>query len=143
MAQVMSGNARWTLDGKTVFHATECTLSFSRQMKERNTKDTDGREVAKGIKSFTLSTSTLATYNAEGEETHDFGSLFDLYNDDSDTKISVEFVPDEVDATFKLTGQAVITSLEGSFTVEEDGTSSLTMEGGAMTKVALPVVPAG
>lgn len=140
MAKVMSGNARWSLDGKTVYHATECSLNFSRATKERNTKDTDGREVAKGIKSFSLSTSALATYDGDGVETNDFGDLFDLYNDDTDTKIAIEFLPDEEDATFKLTGEAIITSLEGSFTNEEDGTSSLTMEGGAMTKVALPVV---
>ena len=136
--KVMSGNGRFTLDGKTVYHATECTLSLSRETKERSTKDTDGRELGKGIKSFSMSTSALAVYGSDGAQTHDFGGLFDMYNDDSDTPVSLEFVPDEGDATFKFTGSGIITSLEGSFTNEEDGTSSLTIEGGAMTKVAIP-----
>lgn len=130
----MSGNARFTFDGKTLYHATECSFSFTRATRERATKDTNGRELAKGIKSFSLTASSLATYDSDGVESHDLGSLFDMYNDDSDTPIQVEFVPDESDGTFKFSGTGIMTSLEGTFTNEEDGTSSLTIEGGAMTK---------
>lgn len=135
MAEIISGNARFTVDGKTVYHATECTISLTRETRERSTKDTNGRVLAKGAKSFSLSISALATYNIDGIETNDFGDLFDLYNDDSDTQIPVVFTPDEDDAAFTLEGVGIITSLEGSFTNEEDGTSSLTIEGGAITKV--------
>lgn len=130
--KVMSGNARWTLDGNTVYHAMECTISLTRETKQRYTKDTDGREVAKGVKSFSLSISSLATYGGDGTSSSDLRALFKLYNDDTDTKIPLEFVPDEADADWKLIGEGVITSLEGGFTNEEDGTSSMTIEGGAM-----------
>ena len=137
----MSGNLRLTLDGKTVYHATEATLSLSRATKERSTKDTDGREIAKGIKSFTATASALGVYASDGVDTNDFGALFDLFNDDTDSTIAVEFVPDEADATFKLGGSAIITSLELNAPNEEDSTASITLEGGAMTKTALPVTP--
>ena len=134
----MSGNARFTLDGKTVYHATTCSLSFTRETKERATKDIVGRELAKGIKSFSASISSLVTYNGDGVQTNDFGDLFDMYNDDSDTKITLVFTPDETLTTgensFTLTGEGIITDLQGDFANEEDGTASLTIQGGAMTK---------
>lgn len=139
--KVMSGNMRLTLDGSTVYHATEASLTLSRETKERSTKDTDGREVAKGIKSFSASASALGTYGSDGvDATHDFEALFDLYNDDTDTRVQVEFVPDEGDAVFKLQGFGIITSLELNAPNEEDSTASISIEGGAMTKVTLPVV---
>ena len=131
--KVMSGNARWTLDGKTVYHAQSCTISLTRALKERTSKDIKGRQVAKGIKSFSLSVSALATYGSDGTETHDFRSLFKAYNNDDDVRIPIEFIPDEADAAWKLVGDGVITDLSGDFANQEDGTSSLTMEGGAMT----------
>ncbi len=134
--KVMSGNLRLTLDGKTIFHAMNCSLNMSRDFKERATKDTTGTERAKGTKSWTASFDGLATY-AGGTTAHDFASLFDLYNDDTDTPIEVEFVPDETDATHIMTGEGFIDSLEGSFPNDEDGTISLSVVGsGAMTKVA-------
>lgn len=131
--KVMSGNARWTLDGKTVYHAQNCTINLTRALKERTSKDIEGRQVAKGIKSFSISISALATYGSDGTETHDFRALFKLYNDDTDTQIPLEFIPDEADSLWKLVGEGVITDLSGDFTNQEDGTSSMTIEGGAMT----------
>ena len=137
--KVMSGNARWSLDGKTVFHATECTLSLTRATKERSTKDTDGRELAKGIKSFSLSSSHLVVYGSDGIASNDFAALTDIFNDDTDTRIAVVFTPSETDKEYTLEGEGIMTSLEGNFVNEEDGTSSLTIEGGSMTKVEVVV----
>lgn len=141
--KIMSGNARFTLDGKTVYHATTCSLSFTRETKERATKDIEGKELAKGIKSFSASISSLVTYNGDGTKTNDFGDLFDMYNDDSDAKITLVFTPDEADtaatptgtdSTYTLTGDGIITDLSGDFANEEDGSSSMTIAGGAMVK---------
>lgn len=134
--KVMSGNLRLTLDGKTIFHAINCSLSMSREFKERATKDTTGTERAKGTKSWTASFDGLAVY-AGGTTSEDFASLFDLYDDDTDTPIDVEFVQDESDAEYVMTGEGFIDSLEGTFPNDEDGTISLSIVGsGAMTKVS-------
>lgn len=136
--KVMSGNLRLTLADKTVYHSTECSLSMSREFKERATKDTDGTERAKGIKSWSASASGLAVYNGDGIESHDFYAIFDLYNDDTDAPIVIEFVPEEADATYKLVGNGFIESLENTSTNEEDGQASISITGsGAMSKEEL------
>lgn len=131
----MSGNLRITLDSNTVYHSTECALTMSREFKERATKDTDGTERAKGVKSWSASTSALAVYGGDGTGTSDFYALFDLYNDDTDTPIVIEFVPHESDATYKLTGLGFIESLEMNAANEEDATASISITGsGAIVK---------
>lgn len=136
--KVISGNLRLTVDGKTIFHATNCGLDMTRDFKERATKDTTGTERAKGTKSWTASFDGLATY-AGGTTSQDFASLFDLYDDDGVTPIDVEFVPSEADKEYTFVGEGFIDSLSGSFPNDEDGTISLSIVGnGAMTKVAVP-----
>ena len=71
--KVMNGNLRMTLDEKTIYHSTECSVSLTREIRERSTKDTDGVERAKGQKSFSGSASALAVYLSDGEDAHDFG----------------------------------------------------------------------
>jgi hypothetical protein len=138
--KVISGNLRMTLDDKTVFHSTECSLTVTREIRERSTKDTDGIERAKGQKSFSGSASSLAVYKGDGEGTHDFGALFDLYDDDDDVAIPIEFVPSEGDATFMFKGECIIESLELNLAVEEDGTASISFSGSkTLKKVALPL----
>ena len=136
--KVISGNMRLTLDGDTVYHSTSCSLSLSREFKERATKDTTGTERAKGIKSWTASVEGLGTYDGDGTGTVDFYAIFDLYTDDTDTPIDVEFVPDEGDATYKLTGEAFIESVEKTMPNEEDSTISISLVGnGAMAKASI------
>ena len=136
--KVISGNLRLNVDGKEIFHATDCSLSMTREFKERATKDTTGTERAKGTKSWTASFNGLAVY-AGGTTSQDFASLFDLYDDDTDTPIDVEFVPSEPDAEYTFVGQGFIDSLDGNFPNDEDGTISLSIVGsGAMTKVPIP-----
>jgi hypothetical protein len=136
--KIMSGNLRLTLGDGTVFHSTECSFQLSRELKERITKDTDGVQVSKGKKRWTASISGLATYGGDGVGTKDFFALFDLYDDDTDTTIAIEFVPDETDAGFKLAGTAVISDLELTAPVEEDATISCSLSGSnKMNKVAI------
>jgi hypothetical protein len=136
--KVTSGDLRLNLNGKTIFHATDCSLSMSRDFKERATKDTTGTERAKGTKSWSASYNGLAVHASDGVNTHDFIALFDLYNDDTATPIEVEFIPVDADATHIMTGAGFIDSLDGTFTNDEDGTISLSIVGsGAMTKVII------
>ncbi|HET8885235.1 MAG TPA: phage tail tube protein [Salinimicrobium sp.] len=131
--KVISGNLRLTLDDGSIFHATECSLTMTRELKERSTKDTDGIERSKGIKSWSASASALAVYGSDGTGTNDFAALFNLYNDDTDTLVAVEFVQDETDAVYKFVGSAIIESLEMNAANEEDATASISLSGsGAM-----------
>lgn len=136
--KVISGDLRVTLDGKTFYHSTSCSLSLSRELKERATKDTTGTERAKGTKSWSMSADGLGVYNGDGSDSLDLFGLFDAYDDDTDTPISVEFVPDEGDAAFKFAGEGILDSLEGTFGNDEDATASISISGsGALTKVTL------
>ena len=138
--KVISGNIRITLDEKTVYHATECSINLSREVRTRSTKDTNGIQKAKGQTDWTGSTSSLAVYNSDGSGTNDFGALFDLFYDDADTVVPFEFVPSEGDATFMFEGNCIIDSLELNGTVEEDGTASMSFSGSEkLVKVALPI----
>lgn len=136
--KVISGNMRITLDGDTVYHSTSCSLSLSRDFKERATKDTNGTERAKGIKSWTATVEGLGVYGSDGTGTVDFYAIFDAYDSDVDAPLDIEFVPDEADAGFKLVGEGFIESVEKTMPNEEDSTISVSILGnGSMTKEAL------
>ncbi|WP_121665240.1 phage tail tube protein [Mesonia aquimarina] len=127
--KVINGELRLTLDDGTVYHATSCSLSLTREIRDRITKDTDGIERAKGKKSWTATMDALATYNGDGTDTNDFFLVFDMYDDDSTDSIAIEFVPDEDDATYKLTGTAFISQLDLTAPVNEDATTSISLSG--------------
>ena len=138
--KVISGNLRLVLDSKTIYHATESSLSLSREVRERSTKDTDGIQRAKGIKSFEASASALGVYGSDGADTSDFEALFDIYDDDITESVDIQFIPDESDATVAYEGKAIITALEGNFANEEDATVSITLSGSeTLKKVTLPL----
>jgi hypothetical protein len=135
--KVISGDMRLTFGDKTVYHSITCDLSLGRDFKDRATKDTTGTERAKGTKNWSATLSGLATYDGDGIGTLDFFGLFDLYDDDTDVPVAVEFVPSEGDATWKLQGDGFIT-LDGTFSNDEDGTISIAVTGsGSMAKVAV------
>jgi hypothetical protein len=137
--KVISGNMRITIDGKTVFHSTSCSLSLNREFNERATKDTNGTERAKSTKSWTASVEGLAVYGSDGTGTKDFFAIFDAYDSDVDAPLDVEFVPDETDADYKLVGEGFIESVEKTMANDEDATISVSILGnGSMTKEALP-----
>jgi len=138
--KVMSGNLRIVLDGKTIFHATESSLSLSREVRERSTKDTDGIQRAKGIKSFEASASALGVYGADNASTLDFEGLFDIYDDDvMYENVPIQFIPDENETNVAYEGLAIITSLEGNFANEEDATVSISLSGSeTLKKISIP-----
>lgn len=134
--KVMSGDLRLKLEDKTVFHATSCTLTMSREFKERATKDTTGVERAKSTKSFTASYEGLAVYASDGVGTHDFEDLFGLYNDDAAAALDIEFLPSESDATKKYTGECFIENLELTAPNDEDATISMSLVGNGALQIA-------
>lgn len=138
--KVISGDLRLKIDGKTIFHATSCSLSMARELKERATKDTNGVENAKGRKTWSATADALGVYKSDGVLTHDFKALFDIYNDDADTALAVEFLPDEVGGigsqVFKYTGTGILTALDGTFENDADATISLTVTGSGVITAA-------
>lgn len=137
--KVISGNLRLTLDGKTIFNATDCSLSLSRETKQRAaTKDTASGVNTKGQKNWSASYNGLAMYAGDGVGTHNFFALFDIWDDDTDTPVVVQFVPSEGDAEFLLAGPGIVTDLSGNWNVDEDGTCSLTVSNaGDLVKTAI------
>ncbi len=137
----MSGNLRLQFDDKTIFDATGCTLTMNRETKQRAaTKDTSSGSATKSTKTWTASWNGLAVYASDGVGTHDFFDLFDLYDNDLESaNPTVQFMPDEGDATHYLEGPGIITQLGGNWNVDEDGTANLQITGaGALVKVAIP-----
>lgn len=137
--KIMSGQLRFRISDKIIFHATGVQLNYTRATKERITKDTNGKEESKGILSFSTSFDALGTYASDGT-TLDSKALMVIMNDDSDTKVPVEFLPDETDATYKLTGAGILKNLNLGFNVDEDATLSGTLDGGRLEIVDLPII---
>lgn len=138
--KVLSGNLRLKLNGKTIFDAIDCSLTLSRETKQRAaTKDTAAGVTTKGARSWSASYNGLAIHASDGVGTHDFEALFDLYIDDTSTLVTVQFSPDSEDsAAFTLDGEGIITELGGTFNAREDATISLTVTGsGDLEKTAV------
>ncbi|MEO0573210.1 MAG: hypothetical protein AAF039_16000 [Bacteroidota bacterium] len=128
--KVQSGNLRLMLDNKKIFDATGCSISMARETKQRAaTKDTSAGASTKSTKTWSAGYDGLAVYASDGADAHDFKALVDLWNDDTDTLIEVEFVPNEADYVHYYKGEGILTALDGTFNVDEDGTISLTITG--------------
>ena len=136
MAVYNGSDLRFTLDGKTVYHATSCAISMSRALKERATKDTTGTEQAKGIKSWSGSGEGLAVLSLPAGVTTSqaFKDLFTLYNDDSDALVDVEFtIGGTGNDLYK--GKAILTQLDITAPNEEDATASFSITGSGVIEV--------
>ena len=126
---IISGNARFTFGGKTVFHATNCNISIVRTFKERTTKDTDGTQRGKSTIGWTGGGDALLVYGSDNLTTMDFYQLVEMHNEDSDTPLVIEVVQDETDATKKLVGECFLENLDATMAVNEDGTLSFGIVG--------------
>lgn len=128
--KVQSGNLRLMLNDKKIFDATGCTLSLARETTQRAaTKDTSAGASTKSTKTWSAGYNGLAVYAGDGTDAHNFKALFDLWNDDTDTLVEVEFVPDEADYVYYYRGLGIITALDGTWNVDEDGTITMTVTG--------------
>jgi predicted secreted protein len=126
---------RLKIDGSTVYHSTEASISMSRDFKERSTKDTEGTEIAPGIKSWSASCSALGVQELPAGVTTAlaFEQLFDKY--DADTVLDVEFSLDATGTTF-YKGTCFIESLELNAPNEEDATASISLRGSGIVEKA-------
>lgn len=126
---------RLTVNGKNVYHSTEASISMSREFKERSTKDTDGIEVAPGVKSWSGSTSALGVLSldsgVDAATNATFEDLFDAY--DGTTEIDVEFSTNVSGDVF-YKGKAFIESLELNAPNEEDATASISLRGSGVVE---------
>ena len=140
---VMSGNLRLTLGNGKVFTAIDCSLSLVRDTKQRAAnKDQAAGAFTKGEKSWTASLNSLMTYGGDEAANLSYWDLFDLFDDDSDTLVETEFVPDEDDATFYLKGESIIIGMDSNWVVDEDGTLSLSIQGsGPLAKTDIATTP--
>lgn len=128
--KVQSGNLRLMLNDKKIFDATGCSLSLARETTQRAaTKDTAAGASTKSTRTWSAGYNGLAIYAGDGTDAHDFKDLFDLWADDTDTLVEVEFVPSESDYVFYYRGTGILTALDLTSNVDEDGTISMTITG--------------
>ena len=118
---------RLRLNGETIFDATNCTLTFTRETKQRAaTKDTSAGVSTKSTKNWSAGYGGLLVYAGDGNGGHTFKDLFDVYdNDDEAANPTVQFIPDESDYQWYYEGVGIITNLVMNGTVDEDGTITL------------------
>lgn len=126
---------RLRVNGETIFDATNCTLTLTRETKARAaTKDTSAGANTKSTKNWSAGYGGLLIYAGDGNGGHTFKDLFDLWDDDSSTLPVVQFIPDEGDYTYYYEGSGIITNLVKNGTVDEDGTITMDIVGsGAIT----------
>lgn len=141
----ISGNLRVRLNGEVIFDATQCTLDMTRETTARaGTKDSAAGSATKGTKTWTASYNGLGVYAGDGNDGHQFKDLVDLWNDDSETLVHVEFVPEESDYQWYYEGNGIVTALNGVFAFSEDSTITMTVSGvGALTPVDKAVTAPG
>ena len=119
---------RITIDGDTVYHATDSEISIELGTKERATKDTSGVEVAPDLISWTASCNALMVHDTTETGTHAFDALFDLML--AKSLVAVEFtLGSATSGDIYYTGNAYITSLSANATVREDATASISLTG--------------
>lgn len=103
-------NLRIRVDGKTVFHATECSFTTSRNMDSIASKDTEGEESSPGNYTWGVSTNYLVS-NKPDASTTQIGTkeLLDTYV--AATKVEVQFTTNIVGDVI-ITGQTYIESID-------------------------------
>jgi hypothetical protein len=105
-------NLRIRVEGKTVFHATECTFTTSRNMESIASKDTNGEQVTPGNYTWGVSTNFLVA-NKPTASTTQIGTkeILDTYQ--AGTEVEVQFST-EIVGDVIITGQSFIESLNMS-----------------------------
>ena len=105
-------NLRIRVGGKTIFHATECTFTTSRNMESIASKDTNGEQVTPGNYTWGVSTNFLVA-NKPTASTTQIGTkeILDTYQ--AGTEVEVQFST-EIVGDVIITGQSFIESLNMS-----------------------------
>jgi hypothetical protein len=105
-------NLRIRVEGKTIFHATECTFTTSRNMESIASKDTNGEQVTPGNYTWGVSTNFLVANKPTASSTQ-IGTkeILDTYQ--AGTEVEVQFST-EIVGDVIITGQSFIESLNMS-----------------------------
>lgn len=118
---------RIKVEGKTVFHATECSFSSSMNIDSVATKDTIGEVGTPSTLSWTLSTNALMTNAPSGSTTtQGTKSIFDYHT--AGTRVSIEFTTG-VNGDMIISGEAYIESCEIQAPVQGNATFSASFKG--------------
>lgn len=113
-------NLRLSYDGKTLFHATSCTLSVSTEIESIATKDTDGNMKVAGNYDWTVGTNALFADKETGSTDHvSFSELMKLQL--LGQEIDVEFTTGETGDVI-ISGKAFIESC--SISAEVSGSAN-------------------
>lgn len=121
-----------------VAFAQDCSISISMEPRDTTTKYSEGwRELAEGLRQFSISASQLFAENATNGEAELYASL------DNRTPLSFKVTVQngsiastaEVNGNTRYTGQCYVTSIEKTGGVEDNVTFSVTLEGtGKLTR---------
>lgn len=128
-------NVRFSFDGKTLFHATSCSVSVSTNIDSIATKDTNGSMNTPGNYEWSLTTSALVADKPAGTTQTDFMELLTLQL--AGTEIEVEFTTG-TEGDFILSGKVYIESTSISAETEGSVSGDFSFKGnGDLTKAVV------
>ena len=127
-------NLRISVDGETVFHATECSFNSSMQLEEIATKDTNGNIVVDGNYTWGVSTNMLVADKAVASTQEDFVGLLNKFK--SGTTVAIEFTTG-VTGDLIISGDAKIESVNFSAPTSGFATGDASFKGTGDFTVAL------
>jgi len=119
-------NLRVSVENKTIFHATSCSLSIQSDVEEIATKDTNGKVLEPGSYSGTISMENLlADIDAGNVDQIDQATLLGYQL--NKTSVSWEFTTG-VSGDITVSGTGYLTSSEMSAETEGIGTGSFSIQ---------------
>jgi hypothetical protein len=130
-------NLRISVDGETIFHATECSFNSSMQLEEIATKDTNGNIVVDGNYTWGVSTNMLVADKAVASTQEDFVGLLNKFK--AGTTVAIEFTTN-VAGDIIISGDAKIESVNFSAPTSGFATGDASFKGTGDFNVG--VVPA-
>lgn len=130
-------NLRIRIDGKTVFHATECSFTTSRSMESIASKDTNGEQVTPGNYNWSVSTNFLVA-NIPTASTTQVATkqILDTYQ--AGTEVEVQFTT-EIVGDVVITGNAYIEGVNMSAPTNGVATGDASFKGNGDFVTALVV----
>lgn len=123
---------RISVNGKTIYHATECSLTIDSNTEDIATKDTDGNVVVPDGYNWSLNTNALVADKETASTQSDFMDVLDLQL--QSTEVTIQFTTGET-GDFLLSGKAYVTNASITASVGSAVSGSFTFTGnGNLTK---------
>lgn len=135
MSTYAGKNLRVRIDGKTVFHATECSFTTSRNMESIASKDTNGEQVTPGNYTWGVSTNFLVA-NIPAGSTTQVGTKEILDNYQDGTEVEISFTTNIVGDVI-ITGNTYIEGLNMSAGTNGVATGDCSFKGNGDFETAL------